>query len=735
MTAPAVAGRPARRLTFHPAGRARAALVAASLAWAVLLLAIYYARLWDLLAAGPQAWDILDFPQQLRATGLPHVREAALRAGAGAASAALVAIGAFGCGLAADRWLTPSGLAPYERLVVRFGNGAAILSGVLLLLALAGLYRPAVVRAVAIAAALPALLAFVRSRNSHEREREARLLRLSASSPWIVVTLLAAALAFVTALAPEVEYDALWYHLELPRRWLAAGRLTDNVHEYISLYPGQWELLFGAALAFDGSVAARLLHWTTLGAGATAAAAIATRALGAGTGWMAAAIFVTAPTVLWEATTAYVDLALAMHAGLAVGALWQSTRSGDRRWIVLAGIQFGMACATKHLGLVIAAAAIGCYAIARARRDAPARLVRTLMLAGVLTMLIPSPWYARAWLASGNPVFPEMYHVFGARPAERWNDATEQALERFQARFGRPRTIASSLTLPWDMTVHSWRYGGTLGPFLLLVLPAGIALVWREGAARWLLAGAIAYLAVWASPVSSLQLRFLVPWWLFMSVLIAGSIALLRDAAGAVWRPAPAVLHLLLASVAILNLPPFTPLHERDREGWTKWLTHVVHRAPLEVVTGVMAGDAYLRTNIRSYAAWQFLNGHAPAGARVLTFFGGDHFYANRERLWSDAAAARQVTWDAPDADRQEILARLERLGITHLIEPVRAPGRDAEHDRLPLLRPEVLSGFQLEYDDYWARVYRIGAASRGRDTSGPGGSSERDREGASDQR
>lgn len=709
------------------------ALVAASLAWGALLLAIYYVRLWDVLAAGPQTWDILDFPQQLRAAGLPHVREAALRAIAGIAAAAVVLAAMLGCGIAADRWLTPGRLAPHERLVVRLGNGAAMLSTLLLLLAFANLYRAGLVRAVVGILAVVAVAGFVRSgqKSSPQDEASPSLVRRSESIPWISVTVVAMTLAFVSALAPETEYDALWYHLELPRRWLTAGRLTDNVHEYVSLYPGLWELIFGAALAFDGPVAARLLHWSTLGAGATAAAAISARAFGARSRWIAAAIFVTAPTVLWEATTAYVDLALAMHAGIAVGALWQSVRSDDRRWIALAGLQFGAACATKHLGLVVAAVAIGCYAIARLARDRPMRLARTVAILGCLTILLPSPWYVRAWMASGNPVFPELYSVFGARPAERWNDATDQALDRFQARFGRPRTLANAITLPWDVTMHSWRYGGTLGPFLLLVLPAVLALARRERAARWVLAAALAYLVVWASPISSFQLRFLVPWWLFMSVPIAGGIALLAQAGAAIWPPARIVAHVALAVVAVLNLPPFTPLHERDREGWTKWLTHVIHRAPLEVVTGVTPEDSYLRTNIRSYPAWQFLNDHAPADARVLTFIGGDHFYADRARLWSDAVAARQVTWDATDVSSHEVVERLGRLGITHLVVPKRAPVRDLEHDRLVVLRPDLLSRFQLEFEDYWTLVYRVGAGSRGETAGTPG----RAGAGTSDQR
>lgn len=43
--------------------------------------------------------------------------------------------------------------------------------------------------------------------------------------------------ALIGALAPEVEHDALWYHLQFPAEYLAAGSLVDFPYEYTSYYP------------------------------------------------------------------------------------------------------------------------------------------------------------------------------------------------------------------------------------------------------------------------------------------------------------------------------------------------------------------------------------------------------------------------------------------------------------------------------------------------------------------
>jgi hypothetical protein len=482
---------------------------------------------------------------------------------------------------------------------------------------------------------------------------------------------------------------------------------VDDVTEYIALYPLTWQLLFGAALAVDGPQAASLLHWITLLMSAVIAASIGRRALGVTSAWLVAAIFVTAPTVLWEATTAYVDLATAMHAGLGIGALWMLARDRDRRWLWLAGIQCGLACATKHLALVPVGIALTFFAISQIRASGWTSVARRLLVPVVLTLLLPSPWYIRAWMGSGNPFFPEMHRVFGARP-DRWDALTERGLGGFKSRFGGERDAVRLLALPWDMTMHGARYGGTLGPLLLMLGPFAV-LAWRRSvAARWLTAWAVLYLAAWASPVSSFQLRFLVPFWVLAAPLFALIARSLLDSSR------PEGRHLItgiLIVVLATNLPPFLPLHEGDRSGWTGWLTHVVRRVPVEVVVGGVTPDAYLTRELRTFAAWTYLNTHTPENIRVLTFFGGDHFYARRARLWSEAVAARPVTWGATEVPVPALLDRLSRLGITHVMAPP-ADRRTPEESALSILQPAIReAAFEVMYEDYWTVVYRVRAA------------------------
>jgi hypothetical protein len=462
-----------------------------------------------------------------------------------------------------------------------------------------------------------------------------------------------------------------------------------------------WELIFGVALALCGPIAAKLLHFACLPLAALLAYQLASRFFPRASPWLAVAFFLTIPTVLWEAATAYNDLALTIHAGLTLYALLRYVEGRRWQWLAHAALNLGLALATKHLAFFVLALATSGLALRLwlAERHLGRALVPPLLL-GLLGLAMALPWYIRSWIATGNPVFPELFGIFGA-PPDRWNAITQEALSRYINHFGRPRTALNLLTLPWDMTVHAARYGGTLGPMFLLLLPALALLRRRSRATVWLAAFALLYLALWVSPISSFQMRFLMPLAPLFAVLAAEACdrisLVLRTGVIKFARPA---LHACVAMLLLLNLPPFTSLHEADRVVWEGWLTHVTHRIPLAVVIGRESEENYLLREVPSYAAWRYINARLPADARVLTFSGGDHLYSHRERVWSDATMARSASWEAERGQERQALQALLALGISHVLLDKRQL-ETLRPDALAIAQPSMIAqSYNLEFED-----------------------------------
>jgi 4-amino-4-deoxy-L-arabinose transferase-like glycosyltransferase len=114
-----------------------------------------------------------------------------------------------------------------------------------------------------------------------------------------------------------------------------------------------WELWFGYGLSMGGQIGAKLLHFAMLPMTGIVVYEMANRFGYGSSSWLSLAIFATVPIVMWEASTAYIDLALAFHTTLFLYALLKFCKTRSRFWFGLAAFNLGMSSATKHLALFI----------------------------------------------------------------------------------------------------------------------------------------------------------------------------------------------------------------------------------------------------------------------------------------------------------------------------------------------------------------------------------------------
>lgn len=236
-------------------------------------------------------------------------------------------------------------------------------------------------------------------------------------------------------------FDALSYHLQLPREWLELGRLTPLNHNVYSYLPSYLESAFltlqlrtfaprttpsgiTGMLADDGwrALAGQFLH-AGFGVVASWLVASATRELIARSNgakddadvterdgaWLAGAAFFCVPWVVVVGSMAYNELAVcAMFAGAMLVALDRGLSQTSRALLV--GWLVGVACGIKPTAILFAAPPLGLALL----WVAPVRSwIRVGVLGCLLGLAALLPWMVRNWLASGNPVFPYAHGIFG----------------------------------------------------------------------------------------------------------------------------------------------------------------------------------------------------------------------------------------------------------------------------------------------------------------------------------
>ncbi len=311
------------------------------------------------------------------------------------------------------------------------------------------------------------------------------------------------AAALLGALAPATDGDALCYHLELPKLFLERHALYCPDFNDNATLPLLVELWYLWAMVLDGAVAAQLVHAALGLLLAAAAVLVAEVILGRGWGWLAGGVVLLLPGIGNQMAAALNDAALAAFTTLAVAAWLRSLSDEEnRRWVLLAGMFLGAAMSIKYTALLFACAMSVAWLVMLVRQRA--RRTWHLQSAAVMIVLaasIAGPWYVRAAWHRGNPVYPFFSQHLG--------DAAPEVLPKRKTPLGWDAVSLASV--PWELTMHSERFGGRghqLGPLFLLVLP-GLLVVRRLHGLGLLLTIAACYTLLWYALRQNI--RFLYP--------------------------------------------------------------------------------------------------------------------------------------------------------------------------------------------------------------------------------
>lgn len=341
-------------------------------------------------------------------------------------------------------------------------------------------------------------------------------------------------------------FDALSYHLQLPREWIEQGRVWPSDHNVYSYLPSYIEsayahiaLLMGEGIhAGNGRamISAQLLSAFMLIVSAGCIGELArttcTRVLPDAdaniAGRIGTALAFGTPWLMVVGTLAYNEIAVVL---LGSSALIVAMRSDIETWkrAILCGFIVGGACSCKPTALFMLAPSVGIVLLACSPRKH--WIVATLGCVVVGAMTI-APWLIRNELATGNPVFPQMHAFFGDG---HWSEAQHAIYASAHAFDGSIVDRFLMLVVPdADGVDHVSRFRGLtngqwgLTPLLGLIGLVGLLVVMRTHRA-----GFVALLVVsvpigaWAV-MTHVQSRFLIP--LAPSLIVLGSVLIVRIA-------------------------------------------------------------------------------------------------------------------------------------------------------------------------------------------------------------
>jgi hypothetical protein len=479
---------------------------------------------------------------------------------------------------------------------------------------------------------------------------------------WTALLMTMVVLHLFVVAKPEVGYDALAMHLQIPVLMAETHKWTFDVTRYLwAVMPIGADWTFTAAYLLGGEGAARFLNFTFAAIAGFLLFELIRRYARRDVALAGVCLFASMPLAFLETSTLYVEnLWMAFLLGTLLLAL-DHLRGHSRVTLVALAFLAAGAMQCKVIGVIWLTPLLAWTAWLvwqrGSHRDFAARDL-ALLAAAVAIAAWP---YANAWLRTGNPVFPFMNALFKS--------------PLFDATASFNNALYNAPLRPWSVYELVWSSGrfiegfdGAAGFHWLLLFPVILLTFLRRPPRAYWLCLALAAIAFVGVFTQQSYLRYLLP--VFALIAVLGGWALAEIPDGRATRTAMLVIGCALCLVNV-------------RLMWTgSWANltlctacGVDNRARHEFVAqwgpDRLAAD-YLNRNLPNARVGFYMLGGSPAG-----FVG-----YSRAGNWHDDPTYRALVY-AESAD--DVLAHARAYRLTHIV--YRDPPYETENEAMRTFR------------------------------------------------
>lgn len=477
----------------------------------------------------------------------------------------------------------------------------------------------------------------------------------------------------IVALAPVRDYDALMYHLEIPRQYLEYGGVYFNPESWRSTYPMLTEMLFLIGVAFHLEPLAQLFSLTFCAVFFLSVYAFGRRFFDSSIALLATGILLGNPAFPIYATSPSVDFSWASYElwSLYAFSLWLLTGkpSNENYWLIIAGTLSGFAASTKYLSfptILIIGLLISLKTIQSEKADYK-KLAQNILIYGFSVLIVIAPWYLKNWIWTGNPFYPLVFGGVAWTPLRH-----ELIFSDYMGSFGTGQSLLDYLLLPINLYISQPRFATMsleiFHPVLWLAFVLVFNGIWKKY--DHLFAYIALGLALWIA--SAQVIRFLLPISGFLALFSAKVLSQLSRTIK------QSITYGIVGSLMIVTLI------------YQIWL--FADSSLLSYFNGKLSVSEFLQKEVYDYNTTQFIQTHLQKTDRVLFLWTGQGYYCDSRCLPdTDESLAVQLGMKTPNPETLAHQLHLE--GVTHILL-----GRPTAYWFISLHDPKDRHRLALEY-------------------------------------
>lgn len=218
---------------------------------------------------------------------------------------------------------------------------------------------------------------------------------------------------FIGVLGPELGFDALWYHLTIPKlyiEWKSIKFIPGGLL-YYSAMPKLIDLLYVPALIFSNEIAAKFIHFLFGVLTSIVTYKITNLFVNKKLSYLAVVIFYSNLVVGWLSITAYIDLGRAFFASLAIYFFLLHYKLKEIRYLYFSAILVGFEIVSKFLGVSTLFSLLLVLFIFPNKLNFVSNLKTSLVFV-IIPLVIVSPWFLFSYINTNSLFYPFFTKIY-----------------------------------------------------------------------------------------------------------------------------------------------------------------------------------------------------------------------------------------------------------------------------------------------------------------------------------
>jgi hypothetical protein len=456
------------------------------------------------------------------------------------------------------------------------------------------------------------------------------------------------------AMAPPLKWDALMYHLEIPRQYSELGHFAFLPNNPYWGNPQLGTQLYTWALVLRGFETATVLGWAIFALFALGVLGLLVRITNVESGWVALAALFAGASIRGQMSWGYVDGLVALFGFCVITLLIELIRTRDEKAIYWIGLFSGLSLWSKlTAGLIVICvlAAILVYLGVKQVRTWKMTVIYLFVSLGVFL-----PWLGILAFFTGNPLYPYLIDT-------PWVSSERLAYFSYAGSFPGWEILYLPISATWfgiegGRIEGSLTFGSDIGPLLLMLAVPGLVYGLRERKLEITVA-AMVLICGW----SIMAVGGLFSGLFWQTRLYFGLLAAVTLAAGFGWQKLSQVVAAgirlrVIAGGVLVFVMAMTIMQELQAN---------LQLQPARFVLGGETRQAYLARGLGAYAEVIEAVEALPAGSRVLFLWEPRGLYAPPNAT-PDTWIDRWYLGRLSGASGSEIFQSWREEGYTHLL-------------------------------------------------------------------